>query len=245
MSRLLTIRSKDRNSQSSSSANCKIDLSDYVEVNNKVKLLNFSAVNTVYNFDDTNNTLPFYENATAKEATITNGFYSASTLVTHLKSILDTASAAFATYTVTYSSTTKKITIASTQNFGLQFSSGTNASTSCWRELGFNEADTATNVSTHTGDNCIQLQSLYSLGIIVDKFLPEQRTTHRSDRFSFIIPVKSGTDELINYDSSQFTQICTIEGSRILRSLNIRICRDNGSVLLLNGSDWEMTIEIL
>src|SRR5437016_4918208 len=54
---------------------------------------------SAYNVNATNNKIYFFENATAKTATLTNGFYDTISLPTQVASALTTTSSGFATYT--------------------------------------------------------------------------------------------------------------------------------------------------
>ena len=58
---------------------------------------------------------------TTLQATLTAGYYISSTIITSLKTALDTATTIGSTYTVSYSSSTQKFSISSTANFKIMY----------------------------------------------------------------------------------------------------------------------------
>lgn len=97
-----------------------------------------------------NNKINFKESIGGPEltATLTVGNYSVSTLALELKTQLENIGAK--TYTVSQSASTGKWTIATTGDFEIYFSTGTNAGTSCRDVIGFGTND-FTGSSSYTG----------------------------------------------------------------------------------------------
>ena len=81
--------------------------------------LTFYNIRNVSGAADNNYIFYFSENngVTTTNASITAGYYNATTLATALKTALESASPNTLTYTVTYSALTQKFTIAATGNF--------------------------------------------------------------------------------------------------------------------------------
>jgi hypothetical protein len=97
-----------------------------------------------------NNKLDFGEGGAELTATLTNGTYTAAALAAEVKTQLDAGGAL--TYTVTYSATTRKFTIAATGTFELKWNTGTHKATDCSVLLGFSDAADDTGAATYTSD---------------------------------------------------------------------------------------------
>jgi len=122
MSRLLIINSKDR--RTGTSTNFDILLQQNVTNFNgshptKIKLIGFQFSNAIYNVNSNNKNIAFTETTGGTvNITLTEGVYTASTLATHLASVMTSNTGVSNTYTGSYDSTTMKITItANTQTF--------------------------------------------------------------------------------------------------------------------------------
>jgi hypothetical protein len=104
-----------------------------------------------------NDKIDFTEDGGAEvAATLTAGSYTATTLAAEVKAQLESANGTAATYTVTYSTSTKKFTI--TKNSGvfvIKWATGTNTATSARSLLGFTNADTSSAIAA-TSDSTVQ-----------------------------------------------------------------------------------------
>lgn len=98
----------------------------------------------------TNKYIDFDEGGAELTATITPATYNAQTLCTEIKTQMEVAGAL--TFTVTYSETTGKFTVAATGNFTLRWQSGTNTANTAGVPLGFAVAANDTGAATYTGD---------------------------------------------------------------------------------------------
>ena len=98
----------------------------------------------------TNKYIDFDEGGAELTATLTAATYTGQTLCTEVKTQLDSAGAL--TYTVTYSESTGKFTIAATGAFTIRWQSGTNTANTAGTPLGFNITANDTGESTYTGD---------------------------------------------------------------------------------------------
>ena len=104
-----------------------------------------------------NDKLDFTEGVTGDAtATLTAGNYATgAALATEIQTQMD-AAATDNTYTVTYSGSTNKFTIAratGTATFGLEWATGANATTSIGRDLGFDVSADDTGLLSYEGDN--------------------------------------------------------------------------------------------
>jgi hypothetical protein len=101
----------------------------------------------------TNDKIDFDEGGAELTATLTANYYTAQTLATQVKAQLDAAGAL--TYTVTYSESTGKFTIAATGNFTLRWNTGTNKAVDASDLLGFSDAANETGAATYTSDTVV------------------------------------------------------------------------------------------
>ncbi len=106
---------------------------------------------------NTNDKIDFLEGAGAeKSATLTAGSYTSTTLAAEVKTQLEAANLTAVTYTVTYSTTTKKFTIVpSASTITIKWATGTNTLTNAHTVLGFSNADVSATASA-TSDSTSQ-----------------------------------------------------------------------------------------
>lgn len=143
----------------------------YEDINNinSLKLRNFCAPLTISLFDSRNNRIYYREttSGTLISATITSGNYvmsgnASNSILTQLKSVLETNSPNTWTYNVSYSDITNKITVSTTNgNFAL-FDGINNA----YYELGFDTNNLGNYSSSITGNEPIDLSGLKILHIV-------------------------------------------------------------------------------
>lgn len=100
-----------------------------------------------------NDKINFDEGGAELTATLTAGTYDGQTLAVEIKTQLDAAGAL--TYTVTYSETTGKFTIAASGNFTLRWNTGTNKAVDASGLLGFSDAANDTGAATYDSDTVV------------------------------------------------------------------------------------------
>lgn len=247
----LVINSQDRTSGSTSSANFLIRPSHAIDLTpyNKISLKYAHIYGSIYNINDSNNTIDLYESKTETKVSLVNGFYTGTSLASHLKTRLDAKSTASNTFTCTYNTSTKKMTItADTANFQLLFSTGTNKATSPWKELGFSSTglvgiDT-TDAKTCTSNQMINTTKPNMLYITINEFKREVMNTG-SQYFTFVIPNNSVDASLIEFKSNEFfEQEIDITGDRRrLCEMTISMRERNNDVVELNGTEWCMILK--
>lgn len=247
----LIINSQDRTSGTSS--NFTINSANNIRLNGRkrIKLKHVSIYNTFYNINNNNNKIDFTENATNKTTTLTNGYYTATSLATHIGTAMTTTSGGFAVFTASYSTTTRKMAISSTQNFRLLFSSGTSTSSSPYRELGFtdtngiNAVDTAVSTSA-TGNNHVNLGLPLTIYITINNWNGSNIKDTSGTFTSFAIPINASSGEIINFNGDEIQQIIDIPPTvNIVSQLRITLSSINNRALDLNNSEWNMVLEII
>ncbi len=109
----------------------------------------FIMPNFMYNVNNNNNKVYFDESAVAKVATLTNGSYIFSELVTNIKTAMDLAGGQV--YTVVYTSTTNKFTFSAAGNFGFTFFTVT--ANSAHKLLGISNLSNSAESTSKDSDN--------------------------------------------------------------------------------------------
>lgn len=131
----------------------RIDLTSGTDYTEDLANGQFTIISDVgpYVIDDTNNYLDFNEGGAELNAVLTLGLYTADDLVAEIETQMEAAGANG--YTVTYSDTTHKVTIASGgATMNLLCKTGTNKEISIWDKIGFKKNANRTTL-TEVGDN--------------------------------------------------------------------------------------------
>ena len=118
-----------------------------------------SSGNGLFTVSASNKYIDFDEGGAELTATLTTGAYTGQTLATEIKTQLDAAGAL--TYTVTYTESTGKFTIAAGGNFTLRWLNGTHAATDANGLLGFSALADDTGAATYTSDTVVCHSSEY------------------------------------------------------------------------------------
>ena len=134
-------------------SNFKIDI-HRVEGVKKMKVRQANIVSSEYDINDRNNQIYFTVSATPYTGTIVNGKYGGSSLATAIQTAMN---AQLSGNTVSFDSSTYKITISRGASFTLDITSTTNA---VWEYIGFNGSADLT-ASSHTGTGLVNTTSLY------------------------------------------------------------------------------------
>ena len=189
-----------------------------------------------FNINSTNNLVYFYENATAKTAVLTPGFYSDADLLVQLASALTTASTSFQTYTVTRSSLPMRITISGTQNFQLLF--GSNTVNSASEVIGFLPLDTPS-ATSQVAQNISNLSTLRSFSINLNN--ENGFSDSAGSASTFVIPILGVSGAIMMYEPSlHYPQRVTFNSSTT--TLRVKIADDNAKTVNLS-TDWYFILE--
>ena len=255
MNNSILVRSLSRNSTlSTSSSSFVIQLNNnkiVLDGARKLKLKYFILYGTIYQVTSTSNYIDFNENSTNKSCTITPGFYDANTLASTIASTLTTASSGYNTYTVSYNSVTKLMTFSAGNSFSLLFSSGSHASSSMYKILGFTSSNGLTGIDTVAGTSVtsnyiVNLTLPLSLYINITT-LGQNIVSTDADFFTFYIPSSATNGGIIEYkEHSYFYQDVRIPPNvNVIERLHIQIVGPNNVALNLNNSEFEMLLELV
>lgn len=199
--------------------------------NMTIKVLNFTMPVSYTLVNSTNNTLV----VSGTTYTLTSGNYTATTLKSHLSSLLSG-------YTISFSSSTNKYTFThSSTNFTISSSS------TCLKLLGFPSGeDTTSSGLTLTSTYPIDLSGDNVMYIDVANLLTTNLSSAEGSRTSIVksvlLSVPYGS-VLYNEDSTG-SQGATIQEDHI-GFLHIRLYGEDATTLLdLNNSNWVMALEI-
>jgi len=236
---LIVIESKNRSSGSPN--DFKITLSENL-TNGNYLLTSFSMSNNLYNVVAGENDKLYVEHSVDgnNTLTLTPGKYSSSTLLTELKTQLDSISAVV--YTITYSATTGKYTFTpDSGNFGFKFS--TNTTASCRFLIGKNAVDDVLGAS-QVSDNPIDLKLHDIIAIKILQDNNSHGTLSGGTEFSVLIPLDSSVafGDTIHYKTNvNFQQ--SFAFSSAVNTLDIELYAGDGDLLPINGTEWCMSMK--
>lgn len=232
MSNYFLLKSKDRTSLSTSSSDFKIQLIN--PINGTYELVSAAIPNTIYTFDDDNDTnkIYFFDGGSNKTASIAEGIYNSTEIAAAIKTAMDAAGSE--TYTITLDDTTQKLTFAATGNFYLRFADNEGAS----ERLGLDRINTDSDTS-YTAPNVINLALPHALIIDLDR--NENFESSGNDRGTIYIPFDVGSSDIMNYKRDEnFSQ--TIKFDR-MSLLTVKLKDSDNNYINLNGANWELLLK--
>lgn len=174
MSKYIAISSSKRNilcgdydALANTSGDYAIQWSNSYQLNKrKVKIKSIKITNSSFTINANNRNLDFFENAIAKTAQLTIGFYNAIDLATNIQTAINIASGGFNVYVVGYDANTGLMTFTAGNNFSLQFLTGANVGTynNLWKLLGFTNALGSAPIDTTLGltTSSVKIVSIYT-----------------------------------------------------------------------------------
>jgi hypothetical protein len=241
-SHYLAVRSIDRiNYSTTTSSNFQIQLKQGYGNVIKVKLMDFICPNTFYKIRaGVNNYFVWNRGSTNYSFTITPGAYSIADLLNTIQNQMNSADSN--SYVATYNSDTLTTTISGTGAFILNWSSNPHASTSCWRELGWTQADT-TSATSQTSPNCYSLERPTRLYITINELLQPGVSTNLGF-YTFWIPINVLSGQMIQYKAQDYEQIIQFKSPISISTLTINLTIENNEQASLNGEEWEMMLEL-
>lgn len=158
----------------------------------------FVATNNMYN----NNKIYINENSIDYEISLTNGYYDATDLTSHLSTKLNDGLSG--TVSVTFDTNTNKFTF--TDTLPINFTFGTNTSNSSRKLLGFNAVD-GTASTTQNSDVPVDLNPCKNIFLTITE--DDNRNVEGIDFFncSLVVNGATGFGEIMRYiDVDNFTQ---------------------------------------
>jgi hypothetical protein len=204
-------------------------------------LLSASIPNTLYNITSANNTI-YWNRGGALSTTITPGAYTDETISTALAAAMDDADGV-QTYTVSYDSTTMKMTIeCPAAAFTLTCTSTTNA---IWDVLGFDTDANTGSATSHTADNVLRLDFPAYLLITVNEFLHQGTVSSAGIRTNFAISMSNVSQYVEVFNANEtFDNSIRYTSSEYLDSLHITLRKPDGGEVDLNGAEWSMLLNL-
>lgn len=223
----IAIKSLDRSS--GSSHNFVYRLPTNIKNVKRLSLLNAEIPLTSYTVrSGVNNTFTFIRSSTTYTATVTEGYYSASTLLTALATAIAAADTS-TTASLAISTTTLKITLAASNSITI-------SDTILGEQLGFTAGQSGTTITATNayviGDSHLFIQ-LKNLTTNMISAVPAH----------FRIQLTADVGYLQFYDGSQNPQQVDTDGST-LNHLEVALVDSLGYSLSLNGAEWSLLLEV-
>lgn len=228
------LRSQDRLTGTSSDFNLELQYA----LDGSYRVKHVHIPNSCYSVQTgINDKIYFYENSTDKVATLTQGFYTSSTISAAVKTAMDTASGGHNTYTVTASSTTDKLTISASNAFYFTFE--TNTSASARKVLGFDAENTASGTSI-TSTNVVDLSLTHMFYIAIKECDNNLRASNAPLKSSIYVPLTVATN---SFESLNYTDLYQVISFSPTSELSIAIYNDSNQKISINGIDWSIVLE--
>jgi hypothetical protein len=238
---IILLRSIDRTSDSTSTSNFKLNLA--INLQGVYEILYCSMFNTFYSISTgVNDTIYFYENATAKTATLTAGVYSSSgsnSIATAIASVMTTASGGYATYTAAIGAITNCITITSTSNFQLLWGTNKNASNTAAITLGYALTDT-TSATSAAATGVPQLGGPNSVNIYIPNSNCFNFTNGVGNFGNILIPLTVGYGYMNYYKHNDFPQFLRFD--QVTSNVLVKILTTTNQAISNNGTNWEIAL---
>jgi hypothetical protein len=191
-------------------------------------VLQFQSPNSLYNVNETNNTLIVTINAVKTTYTITKGNYNCNTFITAVLSILPTG------FTMTMNSITNIYSLTYTSDFSI---TGT-----CGQLMGFYGYGTISSISkTLTMPFTCNFNGIQSFNIHLTNIVTKNIDSYTKSVSSIIqsIPVDSTSSSISYIKNADFNFVITQE---VLDSLTIELRDDLGNLLNFNNQNWNLTL---
>lgn len=208
---------------------------------NRIKQVEVVSVEIPYSFyvfTANNNVLKFNdENSTLQTATITPGNYSGTTISVELETQLNAASSGG--WTVTYNSSTYKLSMSRTSNFQLFTTDSTIASTiGLLADSPVTTSHGFTGIANLSGPNYIYIRSVALTR--PKKILPIENSNATSD-ILYKLALQTGPGTTIT-ERNLFPTKLTYAVRQRMQTLDFRLEDLDGNQLDLNGLNWSITI---
>lgn len=239
---IFLLRSQDRTSNSTSSTNFTLQLSNVIDGQYEVSYI--QMYNSFYSVQaGLNDRIYWNDNSVDHTTIITSGIYSTSgnsSIATKICTLMTADSSAAATIPAAFDAVTQKLTITSAQIFVLKF--GTNSTYSAAKTLGFANSDKAS-ATLATAANPPNLGGTTSVNIRIAESDITTWNNGRGQYGSVPLPMNVSQGSLKYYSRDDFPQY--IGFGRPVRQLNIQILDTTGNALFLNGTEWELAMRKL
>ncbi|MCP4181587.1 MAG: hypothetical protein GY756_27805 [bacterium] len=222
------LSSRDRNSGSESQG---IIILDYAKrLFGQYRLSEIIFNNNIYGIDNSNNVI-YFTDTLPRSYNISIGSYTPAELITEIKSGMESVSPI--TFTITYNQKTNKIEYSGDASFNFTFE--TNTLNSSYKLLGFEQEDYPSSTDI-ISVNPIELNKHR----IIYFSIPEAgQNMHLSNGIetTFAISENSGLGEVLreNFNDQEIYLSFTNK-----TNINYKIHDENGNLINLNNSDWDL-----
>ena len=230
MKKNLLIKSADRDAGSSSNFIIRSN-----EILHGEYIVNHVLIaNTIYNIDVNNNYFQLIDNSSTTNVYITPGNYNSSTFPAALKVLLDIASGGYNVYTVTFSTTTSKMTLSASNVFSINPGLATSI---------FGISSTSSPSTSLTSASIVSLGYPSSLGIIIDQANNDNIHNIKTSSTSTIyIPMNILYGYYKTMDTQEFEQRLIF--NQAVRQINIRVIdTSTNTTVSLNGGEFEILLK--
>lgn len=187
-----------------------------------------------YNVSANNGKIYFYENSTAKTATIEPSNYSSDSLPAAVKTAMDTASSGYNTFTVSTDELTGKMTVSASNAF--KFMMASNVSNSAARVIGFTQDGSL--ATSHVADSCWDLAYPQNIFVSIENCAGSVQVGSRS--YVLMIPITAGFQSVICQNRRDYETRFRL--SRPVQTLTIGLFDEDGKAIDMNGFNWTMTL---
>ena len=232
----LIVNSEDR--VSGTSADFRISLRSAYHAG-KIRLVAAQMPNHIYTIRSGINDTIYFNDGSARTASLTPGFYTIDTLLVECKTQLD-ASPSSLVFALSKSNTTGKITISAGSAFTLDFSQ----SNTPWRQLGFAATQTSS-APSHTGANVYDLTPPRFLYVRVLEWGTTYLTTSEDGHVgTFVLPLDVNSLDRFTYTEGRgFMQEVCLSG-RGIQSFRVQLLHEDGSFVSLEGTEWSFVVAL-
>jgi hypothetical protein len=184
--------------------------------------------NLVYPIRSGRNKFVFNEGGADIIVTIPDGNYNSTNFTTTLKTLMDAASTAGRTYTVSISSTTNKLTITgSAGTFSLEFANS-QTSEDMWKIMGFNYKVDTSAALAQTGQMPVRLDGDEYYALTLENIGNDNMSSSFNIRgLMDLIPMSGNFGDVIYYKPNEVNNLNLGQLSQ-LKLMQIRICDKDG-----------------
>lgn len=245
-SQLLVISSKQRTADSTSSSDFYIQIQDSLrEIYRSAEIEFLRLPNTVYTVTSgVNDQLVYTDQASAQHTvTITEGYYTTTTLCTEIAAQMQAVATGTNTYSVSHSTLTGLITISAASNFQLNLD---NASNTFYEVIGFSPTN-RTGAASYSSDRIVDLFPHSLCNIMTDLPL-RYNTTFDNLTLTGVVATFPFNVASFEYLAQHVTNRPPVqhvlEPVRLNNRIRVRLVDDEGTQLDFQGVEWIVGIRL-
>jgi hypothetical protein len=189
-----------------------------------------SFFNSQYTVDSRNNKI-YFNDGSDRTGTVASAQYTGATIATAIQTAMNAASSG---YSVSYDSSTNKLTLSHASSFVLTLSNTTNA---IWDFIGFATGTDSSSTTSHTSTNQINLTSKY-IYMTLDIADNPELSNELPENVALILLNDSSWGSLINYDNP----VSIKSNKRNFKFLTYKVYDDRDNIIDANGISFSFRI---